>query len=658
MLCKYCDQIFHSPTLSGPHHPDAASLTAAASSGCYICQPMLHDRSQHGNSLDGSWSYRIYNNQGYTQVILDHQRDDPQLQESTPFCYTLIAVPSAIIPFNPAPGFRNPSVRLRDASTAVESWMKTCQNEHACAQNFQPEYHPSQLLDVSRGGIVRLITPLETGINEPYAALSLELPTAVEGEWYSTAEALRTTDVRISDLPAAIGEVITLLLSVGINYIWIEQLCRQPEDQPYHINDEHEKLRLYSNAALAIAVSTPEGPAQSVFSHSPATSHVQPLTFQVTNVTGTMSEGFMSSNMNDDDNNTPSSNLTIIPWAYLSQTLHHQHISVTIQTRLATPRLLTISPSGAEVFWECACLNPASETLPAGILSFLPSSLLTGVERFPHRDTNIPADTDWSALLEFWYRVVDEHTATLAVAGERMHSEKMLAGVEWVADEVGERMKAIQISENEGEEAIAKREEAAVYLAGHFWGSIPLSLGWRVGNSDFGNSGRANRSDRVPSWSWASVPGRRVFFPLGLGVRDDQRCLAEKVGYRRDSPEGAITMLSLRTFVLDAQLIGGGGHRVKVTGLEGERYWVEVEWDGEDEQEPSSLRLAVLVEDEWLRQWSGLVLREVPGDNGGFRRVGYFMLNKVQGEEGCREAKWKTDFRRAAGDCKKVVNLV
>ncbi|PYH84675.1 hypothetical protein BO82DRAFT_408766 [Aspergillus uvarum CBS 121591] len=658
MLCKYCDRIFHSPTLSGPHHFDAASLTAAASSGCYICQPMLHDRSQHGGSLDGSWSYRIYTNQGYTQVILDHQRDDPQLQESTPFCYTLIAVPSAIIPFNSAPRLGNPSIRLRDASTAVENWMKTCQNEHACAQNFQPEYYPSQLLNASRGGIVRLITPLETGHKRLYAVLSIDLPATVEGEWYSTAEALRTTGVRIPDLPAAIGEVVTLLLSVGINYIWIEQLCRGPEDQPDYINNEHEKLRLYSNAVLTIAVSTPEDLAQSVFSHSPATSHVKLLPFQVTNVTGVMSEGFMSSNMNHDDDSS-SSNLTILPWTYLSQTLHHQHnSSVTIQTRLATPRLLTISPSAAEVFWECSCLKPASETLPAGILPYLPSSLLAGVERFPNRDTALPADADWSTLLEFWYRVVDEHTATLTGGVERMHSEKILAGVEWVADEVGERIKAIQISENEGEEAIAKREEAAVYLAGHFWGSMPLSLGWRVGGSDFGNSGRANKSDRVPSWSWASVQGGRVFSPLGLSVRDDQRCLAEKVGYRRDSPAGAITMLSLRTFVLDAQLIGGGGHRVKVTGLEGERYWVEVEWDGEDEEGLSSLRLAVLVEDEWLRQWSGLVLREVPGNDGNFRRVGCFVLNTMQGEEGCREEKWKTDIRRAASDCMTVVNLV
>ncbi|OJJ95128.1 hypothetical protein ASPACDRAFT_64727 [Aspergillus aculeatus ATCC 16872] len=656
MLCKYCDRIFHCSTWSGTHHPNAASLAAAASSGCYICQPMLHDGYQHYNSLDGSWDYRIYVNQGYTQVILDHQRDDPQSQESTPSCYTLIAIPSATIPFNPGPRLRDPATRMRDASTTVENWMKRCQNEHACARIFQPEYYPSQVLEILRGDNVRLITSVETGLKRPYAVLSFDSSATEEGEWFSIVEALRTTGVGIPGLPVAIGEVMSLLLSLGINYIWIEQLCRQPADQLDHINDEHEKLRLYSNAALTIAVPTPEGPARSVWSHSPATSHVHLLPFQVTNVSGVMSEGFMSSNLVDDDS-SPSSNLTIIPWTYLSQTLHHQHnSSVKVQARLATPRLLTIFPSAAEVFWECTYLTPASETLPGGILPYLPSSLLTGADRFPHRDTAIPADADWNALLHFWYRIVNEHTATLAIAGEMINSEKRLAGLEWLAGEVGKRMKAICVSAMDDEEDIAKRQEAAVYLAGHFWGSMPLSLGWRVGSAGVSESACGKKDGRMPSWSWASVQGRSVFSPQELGARDDQRCLAEKVEYHRDSPEGETIRLSLKAFVLGAQLVGGGGHRVRVTGLDGERYWVEVEWDEEDEKEPSALRLAVLGEDEWLRQWSGLVLRGVPGDTKSFRRVGYFTLNTVQGVEDCSE-KWKTDIRRAAGDHKEVVTL-
>ncbi|RAK74977.1 putative HET domain protein [Aspergillus fijiensis CBS 313.89] len=657
MLCRYCDRIFHCSTWSGPHHPDAASLAAAASSGCYICQPILHDRYQHCDSLDGSWGYRIYVSQGYTQVILDHQRDDPQPQEGTPFCYTLIAIPSATIPFNPVPRLRDPAARMRDASTAVENWMKRCQIEHACARISQPEYCPSQLLETSGGDNVRFITSVETGLKRPYAVLSFDSSTTEEGEWFSTVEALRITGVRIPDLPAAIGEVITLLLSIGINYVWIEQLCRRPADQLDQSNVEHEKLRLYSNAALTVAVSTSEDPAQSVFSNFPATLHVQRLPFQVTNVTGVMNEGFISNNKDDGDH-SPSSDLTIIPWTYLAQTLHHQHnSSVSIQDRLATPRLLTIFSSAAEVFWECTCLTPASETFPSGILPYLPPSLLTGADRFPHRDIAIPTDADWSTLLSLWYRVVDEHTATFADAGGRMDSEKKLAGLEWVAGEVGKRMKAIRISEVEDEGDIAKREEAAEYLAGHFWGSMPLSLGWRVGGAGVSESACGKKDGGMPSWSWASVQGRRVLSPQELGVRDEQQCLAEKVGYHRDSPEGEIIRLSLKTFVLDAQLVCGGGDRVKVTGWEGERYWVEVEWDGKDEEEPSTLRLAVLVEDEWLRQWSGLVLRCVPGDNVSCRRVGYFTLNMVQGDD-CGEGRWKADFQRVAGDRKEVVTLV
>ncbi|PYH44757.1 uncharacterized protein BP01DRAFT_383321 [Aspergillus saccharolyticus JOP 1030-1] len=643
MLCSYCNQVFHSSAWNGPHHPNTASLTLAAHNGCYICQSILHDLTQNDSSPDGNWSYRIYNDAGYSQLIIDNESGKPQPHDTTPYCYTLLAVPSETLSFNPGPRMRDSSARLADTITAVEGWLKVCLREHACPRNLQPEYHPSQLLKISREGNVRLMILDKNRFKAPYAVLHCGLSDHAGKDWLLVVETLRS-GARISDLPAALSEVFTLLQAVGINHIWLPQVCNLSVEQPYSPMKK-EDMCLYSNAILTIALSIPGDAKHSVFNHSMASQN-QMLPFQVTPISGVMGQIVIGSGKIDEPRNN-SLSCTFIPWSYLPDTLHHNgNHSGGIQSRLATPRFLTIDSEAAEIFWECSCFNPASESLPAGIIPYLPSSLLTGPDRFPHRDTIVPSDAGWYTLLGFWYRILDEYTATVSASGERIGAREKLVGVEWLADEVARRMRS-------ADDVSAQSKDDSEYLAGHFWGSMPLSLGWRVGDSV--NDDDAEKDGCVPSWSWASIRGGKMHSPVAWGDETDQRCLAQRVEYSKGTEEDWIVQLTLRTFVVKTQFSSCDGNAMEVAGLKGDRYWVEVEWDPEVE-DLEELWLAVIVEDSWLRQWSGLVLREAVGDKESFRRVGYFMLNTVQ-EENCME-EWKENFRMAAGGEMKAIILV
>ncbi|KAI9693032.1 MAG: hypothetical protein M1822_005027 [Bathelium mastoideum] len=210
--------------------------------------------------------------------------------------------------------------------------------------------------------------------------------------------------------------------------------------------------------------------------------------------------------------------------------------------------------------------------------------------------------------------------------------------------------------------AIAVRLGSAmndVYIAGHFWKTLPLSLNWKVGSPYMGKMQRkravprriispakleeGQRQNHTPSWSWASIHG-----PLDTQYRNPYDPLADLLAYAvtplvETNPTGQIVSASLTisAYCAEIEWTQEGPNIRSEPGLwTNKSYRLIVDIDDPDDKPTSGERywIAVLAESSWGSLWEGLVLTKLNiGGERLYRRKGHF--------EFCPSQTWQASWR-------------
>ncbi|KAI9044164.1 uncharacterized protein KD926_001988 [Aspergillus affinis] len=613
MLCQQCRRMFQAPEWA-THHADVASLSEAAASGCSICHPFMQQLVQkYGNPEDvfvNPMSYRVYQDETQAQIVLDldFSRDGNDVLE----CQSLMAIPSETVTFNPTIRERRSSLPLQDAVIAAKGWLTDCQEGHSqrCRKNTQPAFYPDYLLEID-GSTVRLISPTDKEISGPYVAVSY-----CRGSYTSFLQLSTSTmaqlqnSISLSELPVAFREAAELVQGLFIRYLWIDALCLNPDSK----NSEDQVQHTFTNCLFNLALARSKTPDESCLGACPL--HAK-LPFQV-DTTGLIGE----------DKNT---NITAIavPWDYFENSLYHQPLayrSDSVQERFWSPRVLSFGLG--ELFWSCAQLSNASESLPRG-----PGHL---AEEFGLTQKAIPDSSDPEKLGDFWWKILEEYTD-----GELDCPEAgRLAGVSTIGSQLA-------LSMND------------LYVHGHFAKMLPWSLNWRVEVPPLEDRRGVRRARKIdaakhttPSWSWGSMDGTLYFFRL-------RECtnLAEIVNLSSLSETGS-SKLAITTFCMEVDWTDGTPViQHEFWREDSERFhWLQVDLDDERFTPKPGARhlLAALIEDDWLGKWEGLLVEEVSaGGESSYKRIGHYILDRKQGDE--KREQWKEDFRLMSGERQEIV---
>ena len=274
-----------------------------------------------------------------------------------------------------------------------------------------------------------------------------------------------------------------------------------------------------------------------------------------------------------------------------------------LQERVLAPRVLSFGLG--ELFWDCIQLSNAIESLPNGPGS-LPRRLIVLTAK------GTPMTSDRQTLEHVWFQILNEYTDRELTFPEKDN----LAALSGIANQMGTAMHD-------------------VYIAGHFWNTLPNSLIWRV-QSPWGDKRRRRKPRRIigqggadniemhnktPSWSWASMDG-----PLFLHDKPS-KCFADIEAHRmvlmkETSPtsQNVSVSLTLKAFCAEVEW-----KRDNAIILSNTRTWddeadsLHIDLDDPIDKPMDGIRswLAVLVESEyWFRAWEGLILQQkgIDGD--------------------------------------------
>ncbi|PLB53793.1 hypothetical protein P170DRAFT_431604 [Aspergillus steynii IBT 23096] len=605
MLCQHCQRMFRAPEWAA-HHTDTASLRDASANGCAICHPfmqhLVEKYSDPANVFTSPMGYRVYQDEKHAQVLvdLDFTEDGNDVLE----CQTWMAIPSADVTFNPAIRERQ-SLPLQDAIAAAKHWLTECREGHdRCPKTPQPAFYPDYLLEID-GSTVRLVSSAEKQISDAYVAVSCcrgaNPPTIADIKQLQSGLAL-------TELPIAFREAAHLVQGLFIRYLWIETFCTPPETQT-------QAQQVYTNCLFNLSLARSTTPNESCLGACP--SHAK-LPFEI-ETKGLIGEEGTSAEVT----------ATVVPWDYFERSLYHQPLgrrADSVQEQFWSPRVLSLGLG--ELFWSCAQLPNASESLPRG-----PAHL---AEEFGLRQKTIPDGSDQEKLEEYWWQALEAYTD-----GELDRPEAgRLVGVSSIAGQLAPVLDD-------------------VYIHGHFAKTLPWSLNWQVEYPPLEEKRgvrRARKGDAqthdTPSWSWGSMDGTLYFFQLrectSLADVVDPTSLAETESLK----------LAIKTFCMQVGWADGKPVIQHEFWKDGEQFhWLNVNLDDERfTPKPGARHLLVaLIEDDWLGKWEGLLVEEVKADGEAgpvYQRIGHFIMDRKQGDE---EREWKEDYRLMSGERREII---
>ncbi|KAI9662939.1 MAG: hypothetical protein M1821_007986 [Bathelium mastoideum] len=466
---------------------------------------------------------------------------------------------------------------------------------------------------------MRLILTAEEKILGPYVALSYC--------WGQNANFLRLTASNLSrfqvavpytDLPTAFKEAFYFVKSLSIRYIWIDALCiiqsgpGATEDWRSQCTRMHD---VYSNCILNLSLSRAAHPNVSCLGgHLPEAT--VPFKVETTGIVDTCYR--------------VKHTCAVVSVEYFREALYDQSLGCrawALQERLLSPRVLSFG--SGELFWSCFQSPHASEFFPHGIKKD------TGI--FCHDMETIPNKLDGETPHQtYWFSLVEEYTNRELTFPK---TDKLVA-LSAIAVRLGRAMND-------------------VYIAGHFWKTLPLSLNWKVGSPYMGKMQRkravprriiapakleeGQRQNHTPSWSWASIHG-----PLDTQYRNPYDPLADLLAYAvtplvETNPTGQIVSASLTisAYCAEIEWTQEGPNILSEPGLwTNKSYRLIVDIDDPDDKPTSGERywIAVLAESSWGSLWEGLVLTKLNiGGERLYRRKGHF--------EFCPSQTWQASWR-------------
>jgi hypothetical protein len=259
--------------------------------------------------------------------------------------------------------------------------------------------------------------------------------------------------------------------------------------------------------------------------------------------------------------------------------------------------------------------------------------------------------SDKEKLQDFWWQIWEEYTSCDLTYPE---ADK-LAGLSSITNQL----------------AIAMND---VYVVGHFCKTFPHSLCWQT-RPTLGARERSYKKarkieamagedadgvqDQIPSWSWASMDG-----PLYISRQLEKYApLANAETYLSTPIDSVFKQIHSVKLNLSARCveiewkINGPTILNEHWAIVGNCYTLKIYMDDENVTTATGSRmlLVALLEDDWLRQWQGLVVQEIGNDGViPYHRIGYYLVCHGQGES--RRSEWREDYQTIFGE-RTVISL-
>ncbi|KAH6874086.1 hypothetical protein B0T10DRAFT_541246 [Thelonectria olida] len=488
---------------------------------------------------------------------------------------------------------RKKTLPLSQAVQTTQNWMSDCLTGHQqCQKNLQSGYYPTRLLELGESTLHVILTE-EDKPSGPYASLSYCWG-ANPSFLFLTALNLPRLQAGIpySDLPIAFREAVDFAKLLSIRYLWIDSLCII-QSGPGSTEDWHSESAkmqaVYSNCILNISLSRATNPDESCMNGRSPSSVTMPFELET--------RGLFR-----DDGDFANRTCIVISPDHYREALYNQPLGFrawALQERLLATRVLSFGQG--ELFWDCMQMSGASESFPAGVTE--------GASLLDIPDKAITSSSDLKGLSRLWQRILEEYTVR-----DLTHPElDKLVALSAVAKGMG-------------------REMDDVYIAGHFFNTLPQSLNWRMEpflSEDYRRkrpvrrrinrlANEGGRRSNTPSWSWASMDGQ--VFQHGHGSLKGPP-LAEVDAYSvtpvdEANPEGQVASASVRIRAYWAEVEWEEDSPVMLANPKAwidDVHYLDVMFDDPDDNPGGGTRLllAVIAEDNWLHIWSGLVLKEV-----------------------------------------------
>lgn len=279
-----------------------------------------------------------------------------------------------------------------------------------------------------------------------------------------------------------------------------------------------------------------------------------------------------------------------------------------------------------ELFWDCAELANASESIPGGLQATQSKTHASGFNLSKRTLCDDRNGSKYNQLVETWRSLLHEYTTRKLTYPE---TDKLVA-VAAIAHEIGKAMDD-------------------VYIAGPFWKTLPLSLNWVLKEqkrlSFHGDGGRARRifwsenpdaqdnGPHTPSWSWASMDGPR-FFWRALNPYDEQ--LAEAVSYtlglaNEAKPEGPCVSASISIRAYCTEIEWQSENKPVMMAFtdawarDDNNWQVDLDEPEIRREKGSKSLMIALMELKWWQEWAGLVAEGVNQEGRiVYRRIGHF----------------------------------
>ncbi|RYP21679.1 hypothetical protein DL765_002140 [Monosporascus sp. GIB2] len=311
------------------------------------------------------------------------------------------------------------------------------------------------------------------------------------------------------ELPKTFRDAIRITRALGLEYLWIDSLCIIQGSPEDWRREASLMSSVYGGSFISIAAASAVNVHQGCFLKPPHL--VDGLRASITVNGSKLVRDFRTRNVYD--MSTIESHLATRAWA--------------LQERILAPRTIHFGNRGA--FWECRVMT-ANEFLPDGF----PHHLRIGMANDRLRKVGF---SSW------WSEVV-----SLYSAANLTYSKDKLPALSGIAQR-------------------SYHERGGQYLAGMWREEIEAQLCWRVPDP------QKRPPWRAPSWSWASVDGRVVYYSQQVRNLGDTygHVVDAEVTFLGDDPFGEVRGGCLRircSGILAAQF--SGAKTVKIESDDGE----------------------------------------------------------------------------------------
>lgn len=615
MLCSTCSQMSQAVLegqglVSGDHHQSLVSFLNAAQAGCYICD-FARQRLSRADKEDNYQleHFKLCYSRGRSSfmIIFDIKPLHDEKSHKTAIPFHTLRIPGLTVTESENVRRRRGCIPEAEAVKKIREWMGLCLRDHEgtrCWKNdTEPGSYPSRLLELAPSSFRILRTAVDRP-QGPYVTLSYC--------WGPNPAFLRLTawnekeleaGVSTSRLPLAFQEAISVIQGLSLRYVWIDSLCiiqRGPGSADEWETESARMHKIYADSVLTLALACVASPEESILNQYPTNKSAATL---------------FTIRSDSDPRDSADNGVAIVPNDYFAHGVYEQPLGSrawALQERIMAARVVSLGLG--ELFWDCAQLPYASESIPGGLKATLSEWL-----NLPKKA--IPDGSSKDVLLDTWWSLLGEYTARSLTFPEK---DKLMA-LSAIARDTGKAM-------------------GDVYIAGHFWKTFPASLSWfpvqarRLFWSE--EHGAAEDGPRTPSWSWASFNGKISWDVGSLGPCTE---LAEAVSYtlelaNKANPTGPCNFasVSIRTYCTEVEW-GSQNEPVMVVRTEGQacdniKLRLQLDEPGVRRTTGTRSLMLPLIEVKLVLGWKGLVVERIQHDSEGrirYRRIGHFALWKI-----------------------------